>query len=181
MHPRTVELEEHLALSRRILNDAVEQVPADMRERKPAEKRWSVAENLEHLSLVELRLARALTQMIERAKHEKVPEDTDTSSVLSRIDVNRMIDRSRRLDAAESAQPSRGLSADAAWRELEQSRRELVLAVRSGDGIDLFQVETEHPVFGPISAYAWIVFAGAHEQRHALQIHEIADTFNAES
>ena len=53
MHPRIKELVEALDSRRADLTRAVNEVPASARNRRPSEDRWSVAEVLEHLALVE--------------------------------------------------------------------------------------------------------------------------------
>ena len=53
LHPRIRELIDYLGMHRRALQEAVASVPAELRERKPGDERWSVAEVLEHLSLAQ--------------------------------------------------------------------------------------------------------------------------------
>jgi len=53
MHPRIKEVVEALDSRRAELARAVNEVPTSARGRRPSEDRWSVAEVLEHLALVE--------------------------------------------------------------------------------------------------------------------------------
>ena len=60
LHPRILELIEYLDEHRRHLHEAVASVPPPLRERKPGPDRWSVAEVVEHVSMVEQRVAALL-------------------------------------------------------------------------------------------------------------------------
>lgn len=60
MHARIHELTSHLRIRREALHEAMDAIPAALRNQRPAANRWSVAEVLEHLSLVEGRVATVL-------------------------------------------------------------------------------------------------------------------------
>src|SRR5450755_494084 len=61
LHPRIRELLDYLDVHRREFHAAVASVPAKLREVKPGEGRWSVAEVMEHESLIEGRIAGLVT------------------------------------------------------------------------------------------------------------------------
>ncbi len=46
--------------------------------------------------------------------------------------------------------------------------------LHAGDGLAIGTLSLPHPLFGPLTAYHWLAFVGAHEARHAAQIREIA-------
>jgi hypothetical protein len=176
MHPRTQELLHHLDTQHARLRRAFESVPRERRERKPSPDRWSVAEVIEHLSIVEARIGRVFTTKLTeaRATGAVVPE-RDQSPVVGTIDMDRVLDRSRRITAAEAALPSGKLDADAAWSVLETARTTLRDSVVSADGLALGEIVHPHPVLGPINLYQWIAFVGGHEARHAAQVMELRD------
>ena len=75
LHPRIEELIEFLAQHRRRVHEAVASVPAELRERKPAPDRWSVAEVIEHLAMIEQRVAALLTKRVTGARASGVGPD----------------------------------------------------------------------------------------------------------
>lgn len=176
MHPRTEELLRHLDTQHERLRKAVESVPRERRERKPNPERWSVAEVIEHLSIVERRIERVFSAKLAEARASgSVGVERDQSPVVGTIDMDRVVDRTRRITAAEAALPSGKLDAEAAWSVLEAARNTLCDAVRGSDGLALGEIVQPHPVLGPINLYQWIAFVGGHEARHAAQILELKE------
>ena len=176
MHPRTSELLHHLDTQHERLRRAVERIPPDRRSEKPTPERWSVAEVIEHLSIVETRIGRVfMTKLDEARAAGSVALETDESPVVGTIDMDRVLDRSRRITTAEPSRPSGALDADAAWAALERARETLCDSVRAADGLALGAIVHPHPVLGPINLYQWIAFVGGHEARHAAQVIELGE------
>jgi DinB family protein len=176
MHPRTSELLRHLDTQHEHLRKAVESVPRDQRETKPTPDRWSVAEVIEHLSIVETRIERVFSAKLAEARAAgRVAAERETTPVVGTIDMDRVLDRTRRITAAEAALPSGKLDADEAWAALERARSSLSESVRSADGLALSEIVQPHPVLGPINLYQWIAFVGGHEARHAAQVMELRE------
>src|SRR5262245_41713715 len=117
MHSITRELLAYLQHQRSVLKTAFESVPAALRENPPAPDRWSAANIVEHLSIVEARIARLLSERIEEAR-AGLSAETSTEPILPTIDYQRMYDRSTRVKAPETAIPT-GLDATTAWAALE--------------------------------------------------------------
>jgi hypothetical protein len=175
MHPRTEELLEHLDLQHERLRLAVEDVPRQRREVKPSAERWSVAEVIEHLSIVETRIERVFSKKLTEARAAGLGRDSDESPVVGTIDMDRLLDRTRRITTGEATLPTGTLDADAAWSAYLHARDTLCDAVRAADGLALGEVVHPHPVLGPINLYQWIAFVGGHEARHAAQIMELRE------
>jgi hypothetical protein len=171
MHPRTHELLEYLDEQRAALRAAFERIPASSRSLAPAAGGWSSAEIVEHLSIVNRGIAKMLAIKIVKATRSGLGPETSTEPVLPTIDVQGMSNRSTRITAPDSVQPT-GLSADEAWAELEWSWVALEASIRECDGFALATITHPHPALGPLSLYGWIAFAGAHAARHTQQIRE---------
>jgi len=157
-----------LNADRRLLRAAVERVPESLRTVKPAPDRWSVAEVLEHLSIVErgaLMLVRALIQ--------EAPA-VDEPAALTALDRDFLKNRTRRITAPDRIQPTGTISVETALAALESSREELLAVLSEAEGRDLSKVTQPHPALGPLDGYQWIAIIGGHEMRHSLQIDEIA-------
>ena len=178
MHPRIHELLEYLDEQRRDLRAAFESVRPALREQVPGPKRWSVANIIEHLAMVEQRLAGRFSARVAEARAEGVGPETSSDPVLPTFDVSVVQDRASRRTAPDAVQPT-GLHANAAWRSLEEATTALRAAILDGDGLALGAVSLRHPVIGAVSLYHYIAITGAHETRHAGQIREIAEMFRA--
>ena len=162
---------DELTADRARLAAAVELVPKAVRGRRPAADRWSVAEILEHLMIVEQRATTIVRELAASAPK------TDAASVRGPGAFDRTVlrDRSQRVMAPAMIQPTGNLDADTAWAALGRSRTALLAAIREAEGRDLTAVSRTHPRLGPLTGYEWIAALGGHEERHAAQIVEIAE------
>jgi hypothetical protein len=174
MHPRIEELLAYLTSASVHLKDAVDAVPREMRQVKPAPDAWSIAEVLEHLSLVDASIARLISKRGAEARAGGLEAETETRTVLYTLDSARVLDRRERLKAREPAQPRAGLDADAAWAAMSQAETALRDAVISVDGLALGKLSYPHPSLGTLDFYQWIAFAATHKMRHILQIRDVA-------
>lgn len=174
MQPRTQEVLAHLDGYRAALEQAVAAVPEPMRERRPAPDRWSVAEILEHIGLVEGRIGRLLSEQLAAARAAGLGAERETHPVLPTVPVDRLLDRSQPIVAREGTLPEARLGAGAAWATLAECRRAVREMLLAADGLALSDVVIPHPRLGPLNVYQWMVFLGAHEGRHTAQIREAA-------
>ena len=181
MHPRSQEVVNYLDQTRTEMREAVESVPANARDQKPADDQWSVAQVLDHVAIVHNMVARSVGKWIAEAQSRGLGPETSNSSLLNTIPSERVLDRSRKVQAPERIQPRNDIDAETAWREFEQAQDNLRAAFLTGDGLALDQVVQPHPVLGPINVYQWTLFNGSHEARHALQIREIGERFTSKN
>jgi DinB superfamily len=170
VHPRISELIRYIDEQAGQLRAAFEAVPDDRRGARPTPDRWSPAEVVHHVAIVERRLIQRLKAFVEQAK--ALPPEPDTSLILSTLRTAKVVDRTRRLVASEAAQP-RDTDAERVWDDFEDARRALKDVIASGDGLALGAVVAAHPAMGELNGYEWIAFAGAHAARHAEQIREM--------
>lgn len=174
MHSRLEEVLTYLDTQRAALLEAVNLVPAEMRDQKPAPDRWSVAQVLEHLLMIEKRVGMGVTKWVSDARAAKLGPETETSSVMASLPLELIVDRSQRRNAPEDVQPRGEIDAASAWTALEKARASLRAGALVGDGLALGEVIQKHPVLGPINIYQWLLFVGSHEGRHTAQVVEIA-------
>jgi len=179
MHPRIEEVINYLDTKRTALRKAVESVPPELRNQQPGADRWSVAQVLQHLFMIERRIGLGMTKWVNDANTGGLGTETETSSVMNSLPLQLITDRSQRRNAPDEVRPRGDIDAESAWVALEQSRETLRAAFLAGDGRALSQVIQPHPVLGPINLYQWMLFVGSHEVRHTAQVHEIAEQLNA--
>jgi uncharacterized damage-inducible protein DinB len=179
MDARTTELMEQLDTHRRGLRDAVLEVRAELRTRRPEPDRWSIAEVLEHLVAVERRVTHLLAGHLEaeqgREPNAAARPPRDTSSVVASMNAAALLDRRQRLDTRDALRPSGTLDAAQAWAALEEARvglREIVIA---RDGLAAGDFRWQHPLIGPLDVDQTIAFVALHEARHTGQVREIAE------
>lgn len=155
------------------LREAVDAVPAHRRSERPSPERWSVAEVLEHVAMVENTVLKACSRQLAAAR-DSLPPETETTSVRASLPPERVANRDRILAAPDLLQP-KGMDAAAAWADVERARARFREFVQSCEGLAIGQVAFPHPVFGPLDMYQWLLFAAGHHARHAAQIRELAE------
>ncbi len=165
-----------LRADREVLRAAVDAVPPALRATRPAPDRWSVAEILEHVAMVETRTA----TMLDARLAEAPPRDTSAQTAPTPFDRLGMRDRTRPFPAPDFVQPTGAAGgADAAWAALEQTWRAIDALLAKADGLDLAAVTRQHPALGHIDGYQWLTSLGGHALRHAEQIREIGEALGA--
>jgi hypothetical protein len=180
MHPRLEELFAYLRVRRTALREAVEAVPEGLRDRRPAADRWSVAEVLEHVALVEERFKTIIADRLAEARASGLGAERETSPIVPTLDLAGILDRSSRHQAPDAVRP-KGSDWKTAWSRLEDVRRSFLGVYGSGDGLALADVVHVHPRLGSLNLYQWGVWVGGHEARHTEQMREIAATLNPEA
>jgi hypothetical protein len=170
MHPRIEELLDYIEKQMASLRAAYESVPIDQRAVRVVPGRWSPAEIVHHLAIVERRLAQRLAMLIEQAR--ALPPETETTSALTKQSTTNVLDRTARFVTSEALEP-RDTDPVGVWNEFVDARQEVVRVIRTGDGLALGAVSAPHPALGQFSGYEWIAFIGSHAARHAEQIREM--------
>jgi hypothetical protein len=155
---------DHLDRNHAALKAAVVAVPEAQQSVRPAPDRWSVAEVVQHLAILETRISKTLADKLAEARAAGLGPEHDVTPVIDPADLAMLLDRSRRATAPDPAQPKPGVTTAAAMATLDGARARLRDVVLGGDGLAL----------GPLTFYRWVVFMGGHEARHTAQIREIA-------
>lgn len=177
MHPFVADVFATLDRARDELSAAVAAVPAHLRGQRPAADRWSVAEILEHLSLVEKRFAGVVATAIAKAREAGLGPETGARAPFPEKVAKPLLDRTERRPAPDAVQPSGTLDAAAAWTAFEHSRALLRATVTDADRLALSEVVQAHHHWGPLDVYHWVELAAGHQRRHAEQIREVAGQF----
>lgn len=134
---------------------------------RPEPGRWSVAENLEHVIVVEKRLVPAIEKLLLD------PPDLTTQAVMDDQEVLRRIGTvANPVQAPERSLPASRWPAEELSKEFEATRQSSRNFVLSTNG-DLRHHFLRHPLFGDFDAYQWMLLLGAHANRHTNQIKNV--------
>jgi hypothetical protein len=139
---------------------------------RPELGRWSVADNTEHIIVAERRLVRALERLLSG------PPDMATRTAMGDQEVlHRTETVVERLKSPENVLPASRWPAPQLGREFETVRQTTRNFANVSNG-DLRRYFMPHPVFGNLDAYQWLLFTGAHSQRHMLQSKSVIASAN---
>ena len=136
---------------------------------KAAPDRWSVAEVTEHIAAAEDLFREMIENQVLKAPPRAEKEDV---AALDAMVVRVIPDRTRKADAPEALRPTNRFgSPEEALRHFVAAREKTLALLKSRD--DLREHATESPLGKKLDAYEWILFAGAHSERHTKQIEEV--------
>lgn len=137
---------------------------------KPSPEQWSAAECVEHIVVVEQSLLRTLQRLAAG------PSGTEAVLASTRgkdeIILRAVPTRRGKAQAPERAQPAnRWPDVATLIASFVETRDQTILYVRSTDA-PLRTISHPHMVFGPLDGYQWLLFLGAHSERHLKQLLE---------
>jgi uncharacterized damage-inducible protein DinB len=138
---------------------------------KPAPDRWSVAEVAEHIAVSESTLFGLVTQRIMQSP--AAPEKREQVKGKDQMILERMPDRSHKAQAPEFLRPTGRWATEAdLTKAFEDSRKTTMDYIRTTND-DLRDHFFDHPVFGTMDGYQWLLLISAHSARHTEQIEEV--------
>ncbi len=136
---------------------------------KPAPGRWSVADNLEHLTIAE---GRVLPRIEETLRGSVDPAKRSAWEGRDDELMRSVENRATRFQAPDFVQPTGQWRHEELFRQLEAARqRTLEFAAATNAG--LRRQFYPHPVFGELDCYQWLMIMGSHFERHRQQIEEV--------
>jgi hypothetical protein len=158
----------HLGKTQTGLLSAADAVPAENWKTRPGEGRWSAAELVAHMMMVE----RAVIEKADRVS-QKSPKRI---SLLKKIHLPMALVASRviRRKAPVPVDPEMLRDKEIMLAELRTVRERSRAFLEETRGRDLGQYCWAHPALGTLNIYEWFKFIAAHEIRHTKQMREIA-------
>jgi uncharacterized damage-inducible protein DinB len=150
------------------LLSAADSVPADEWKSRPSEGRWSAAELIAHLIMVE----RAVIGKADRVA-QKPPKRV---SLLKRIHIPMALVESRWIRRKSPVPIEQEMLRDKEemLAELRTVRERSLAFLEETRGRNLGEYCWPHPALGTLNIYEWMQFLASHEVRHTKQMREIA-------
>lgn len=133
---------------------------------KPAPDRWSVAEVLEHIIIVERRVLGSIKKTVQQAPN--TPKSTFEDEFL----VSRVATRNGRFKGPDVLMPKGQWPEDQLPLEFEAVRRRSI-EFAGATQAELRQHTFPHPLFGELDCYQWLLLIPAHCERHLAQAAEV--------
>ena len=159
------EIIEILEKSRSEFSDALQGVSEEQASRRPEADRWSVLECVEHVVFVERRfLGRLESAPLQPAS---MPDKQKEAQLAVRV-----ADRTVRAQAPEPARPTGKFSTLAEAVADFQEARSQTIHFANNRHADLYSLSLEHPRFGVLNGYEFLILMANHARRHTAQIRE---------
>jgi DinB superfamily len=139
----------------------------------PEGAKWSAANVVEHISMVETGITRIFGKLLSEAQ-AKGGNPTGGEAKISEEFLQKLAwGREQKFEAPERVHPSGGLSIAESLAKLDENRQTLEELRPLFESVECSEFKFPHPAFGPLTAHEWLALLGGHETRHIKQIEAI--------
>jgi hypothetical protein len=138
---------------------------------KPAPDRWSVAEVAEHITVSESTLGGLVQQTIMQSP--AAPEKREQVKGKDELILTKLPDRSHKAQAPEFLRPTGRWATEVDLTKAFDDARAANIHYISTTSDDLRDHFFDHPAFGTLDGYQWLLLISAHSARHTAQIEEV--------
>ena len=149
--------------------ERVESLGDEQARRRPSPERWSPAEIVEHVSIVEgnlLRLTHKLLKQAEAAGRSASPDLRVGPVSLAPV----LEDLGEKFQAPMTTHPAGAASIAESLAKMRETQEGLFALRQRLEATDVSAVSFPHPAAGPLNLYQWLVLIGTHAERHLAQI-----------
>jgi hypothetical protein len=137
-------------------------------------EKWSPADIVEHLSMVEGSAIRICAKLLGKAEKEGRNGDGMIRITNSFFEKGNEIAKAK-LEAPEFVQPSGNRPVEESFEAMRENSEKLDELKPRFNDYDTTDFTFPHPYFGGLSAGEWLTLIGAHEARHIRQIRAIIE------
>jgi DinB superfamily len=161
----------HLSMTRDLLVESVAGLSTLQWSFRPNDDSWSIAENLEHLVLIEGRVHAIIGNMSSAPEAKSGEKQIEMDELI----LNEVPKRSTKVMAPEPVCPQGRWVGEEALKCFLANREKTMHLLAA----PLLRGRVRpHPLFGPWDGYQWLLATGSHTARHTGQIHEIKADIN---
>ena len=151
------------------LLETLREISDDEANALPEGEKWTIAQIVEHLALVEDGMAKISAKLLNQARAEGRSSDgkariSDEFTQKAAGSIN------QKLQAPERVHPAGNQTIAESLAKLEQSRQRLYDLRPLFETVECSDHKFPHPAFGDLTAHEWLALAGGHEFRHLQQI-----------
>jgi len=156
----------HLAVARGYLVESVSGLSAAQWNFRPDNDSWSIADNVEHLVLIEGRVHAIIGDMINAPEAEPGHKESEMDDFI----ISEVPKRSIKVKAPIPVCPANRWTGPEALESFIASREKTMQLLAA----PLLRGRVRaHPFFGPWDGYQWLMAVASHTIRHAGQICEV--------
>lgn len=138
----------------------------------PEGEKWTVANLVEHISMVENGIARISAKLLGEA--QVAGGKTKGEAKISESFLEKAAwGRTQKFEAPERVHPSGRLTIAESLAKLDENRLQLEELRPLFESVECSDFKFPHPAFGDMSAHEWLALIGGHELRHMQQIKKI--------
>jgi hypothetical protein len=156
------------------LKSSVEGLTPDEASALPEGEKWTVAQIVEHVSMVDEGAGKLCTRLLSRSEKDGKPSDGTvrmSHTFISRATASAQ----QKLEAPDIVQPNAGRSIAESLAVLDQNAGKFGELLPLFESVDDTGHKFPHPYFGEMTATEWFAVKIAHEARHTRQIQALVE------
>jgi uncharacterized damage-inducible protein DinB len=138
----------------------------------PEDGKWTVAQLVEHISIVEDGMTRICAKLLNGAKEAGKMSD-GTVKISDDFLQKAEESREQKLEAPDRVHPKSNQTIAESLAKMQESRNRLNELRPLFESIECSDYKFPHPAFGELTAHEWLALVGGHEMRHIAQIKRI--------
>jgi uncharacterized damage-inducible protein DinB len=138
----------------------------------PEGEKWTVANLVEHIAIVENGITRISAKLLTEA--QAIGAKAGGEAKISENFVQKVSwGRTQKFEAPERVHPTGNLTIVESLAKLDENRPKLEELRPLFESVECSDFKFPHPAFGDMSAHEWLALIGGHELRHIQQIKNI--------
>jgi uncharacterized damage-inducible protein DinB len=138
----------------------------------PDNEKWTIANLIEHVAIVEDGMTRISAKLLAQAQKEGKSSD-GTAKLSENFAIKAAQAKTQKFEAPERVHPTGKLTVAESLKKMKENRRRLEELRPLFETVDGSDFKFPHPFMGEISAHEWLALIGGHEARHLEQIKNI--------
>jgi len=143
----------------------------------PEGEKWSLAQLVEHIAIVEDGMTGICAKLLLRAQAEN--KTSDGAAKMSENFLTKAVEIANlKVEAPERVRPTGTKTVAESLARMEENRENLKKLRPLFESVDGTQHKFPHPFFGDLTAHEWLALVGGHELRHLKQIKNLLEKIN---
>jgi uncharacterized damage-inducible protein DinB len=163
---------------RQNLKALVEGLPDDLTGALPEDEKWTIAQIVEHISMVDEGGGRICSRLLSKSQADGKPSD-GTARISSAFVEKATASAGAKLEAPDIVQPRTGRTIPESLAVMDGNKEKFVELRPLFESVDDTGNKFPHPYFGEMTATEWFAVKIAHEARHTRQIAALIEKINS--
>ena len=154
------------------LKKLVSSLSAEQLSALPEGEKWTIAQIVEHISMVDESTTRICAKLLKKA--EDAGQTSDGKAVISDNFLQKGTEIAAiKVEAPDFVQPTAGKTIPESLAKLDENAEQLMKMRELFESIGGSEFKFPHPFFGDTTAQEWLALKGGHEMRHIKQIEKL--------
>jgi hypothetical protein len=143
----------------------------------PEGEKWSLAQLVEHIAIVEDGMTQICRKLLLKAQTEDKKSD-GTATISESFLIKGVEAAGLKFEAPERVRPTGTKTIAESLAKMEENRENLKKLRPLFETVDGTEHKFPHPFFGDLTAQEWLALIGGHELRHIRQIKNLLEKIN---